>query len=512
MQPGKIYVVPGRKRPAFVRKRVEIPSPFDLGLTALRRAWGSSQRRLHPADPVQREVRVYSAPAAPEPQYYMAPPPEPHLQSQYPGVPQQTVVAEQAVTRYPSQPLLTQPPIEAQDHVSETTSDKAVIKNDQNKEATGRHTCGFCGKYRSPNYQSRHPLAPGEVPRPSICRKCIKEQTSSEDTPDEGHRAQRSHHREKYHKKRRHGIRSGVRTESTEENQRGSSGQKKIRGVRRSRSISRSFRRSSRSRSSSNSGSSASERPARLLRSWTRGSGESIKVIERTRYVDPETQPFPPSRSRDTVSRKSSRYERALDSQSSEHDHVRTHPSPESRRPLTPYREIEYRYDGDHHEDHSIRPLLRRPSRSVLPRYVSPYRLGEEDYIQSLPEPYPVHSVRDDRYIGKSYDYDPNFDEPRPPPSRSVRIIRVTDDSDCQHRRHEENRGSQDIRNTRVAFSGKASYESPRSQEMTVESLNLPERPRQSHHRGTDEPWEDSRNDEFYPSGLTKRFKQYGVY
>ena len=42
-----------------------------------------------------------------------------------------------------------------------------------------KHTCGSCGKFRSATYCQSHPLAEGEVPKPSLCRKCVHGQTSS---------------------------------------------------------------------------------------------------------------------------------------------------------------------------------------------------------------------------------------------------------------------------------------------------------------------------------------------
>lgn len=506
MEPGRTYVtvLPGRKRPAFVRKRVELPSPVDLGLTVLRKALGPSQRQSHSADRAQYGVRVFSAP---EPQYHMAPPPQQHLQLQLPSAPQQTSVTEKAITRYPGQPLLIQPLVEAPDHVSETISTKVVTRNDDNNGATSRHTCGSCGKYRSINYQSRHPLAPGEVSQLSFCTRCIKEYTSSEDDHDEGRLRRRSHHREKYHKKRRHGKRRRVRTDSTEENQRSSSSREDIHVVRRSRRISRSPRRSYRSRSSSSSRFSPSYRPVGLLKGRPRSSDERIKVIERTRYVDHLARPLPRSRSREAISRQSSRYERLLDQQSSEHDRARTYPSPELRRPLSPYRAIEYSYDDDHHEEHTIRPVPRRRSRSVLARHVMPCGLQREEYVRSIPEPYPEHVIRDDRFGGRSYGYDPNFDEAPHPPSRSVRVIRVTEDSDDQLRRHEWDRGRPETTNTGVPFPGKASYQRPRSQEIIVESVNSTERPRRRRYEGGDESSDDSSSDEVYPSGVTNSFK-----
>lgn len=45
-----------------------------------------------------------------------------------------------------------------------------------------KHTCGSCGKFRSNTYCKANPLAEGEVPKPSLCKKCVHNQTSSDDS------------------------------------------------------------------------------------------------------------------------------------------------------------------------------------------------------------------------------------------------------------------------------------------------------------------------------------------
>ncbi len=64
------------------------------------------------------------------------------------------------------------------------------------KIATGKHTCGACGKFRSPSYCKRHPLADGEQPRASLCRKCAKGSTDSgSDDSNEKYRKQQRRRR-----------------------------------------------------------------------------------------------------------------------------------------------------------------------------------------------------------------------------------------------------------------------------------------------------------------------------
>ena len=52
-----------------------------------------------------------------------------------------------------------------------------------------QQTCSSCGKFRSTDWQIRHPLVPGVTPTPSVCRKCHGKQTSSEeDYPKRHHK------------------------------------------------------------------------------------------------------------------------------------------------------------------------------------------------------------------------------------------------------------------------------------------------------------------------------------
>lgn len=44
-----------------------------------------------------------------------------------------------------------------------------------------KYKCGICGRIRSPRYHYKHPLAPGQLPKRTVCRRCRKEETDSED-------------------------------------------------------------------------------------------------------------------------------------------------------------------------------------------------------------------------------------------------------------------------------------------------------------------------------------------
>ena len=86
---------------------------------------------------------------------------------------------------------LSQPEWERADPQVETTTTQAAKGDSQRQETGLRHFCKSCGKYRSPGYHSRHPFRPGDIPSSSICRRCVKKYTSSEES-DRGERPQRN--------------------------------------------------------------------------------------------------------------------------------------------------------------------------------------------------------------------------------------------------------------------------------------------------------------------------------
>lgn len=53
-------------------------------------------------------------------------------------------------------------------------------------QADMRYKCEICGRYRSAHYHYNHPIPPGQLPGKTICRKCRKEATDSEETSSSG--------------------------------------------------------------------------------------------------------------------------------------------------------------------------------------------------------------------------------------------------------------------------------------------------------------------------------------
>ncbi|EFE44155.1 hypothetical protein TRV_01048 [Trichophyton verrucosum HKI 0517] len=65
-----------------------------------------------------------------------------------------------------------------------------------------RHRCAVCGRYRSPSYQHRHPIIPGQIPPTSVCRKCRFTYTSSGDSTESDESDRRSRGRRRSRKRR----------------------------------------------------------------------------------------------------------------------------------------------------------------------------------------------------------------------------------------------------------------------------------------------------------------------
>ena len=153
MRPGETYVtvLPGHSRPAFVRRRrYHGESPF--GLTALARAFGGlpGRRRSHT---IERVMHVDSAPST---TCINLPPP---LPLEHPIMSRSPFPTQESIHTYPDPSRHLTRVSEQRSHpVSYTT--RVITHDDCNEHISLQHTCCSCGRYRSPSYHSRHPLAP----------------------------------------------------------------------------------------------------------------------------------------------------------------------------------------------------------------------------------------------------------------------------------------------------------------------------------------------------------------
>ncbi len=160
-----------------------------------------------------------------------------------------------------------------------------------------QQTCASCGKFRSANWQARHPLLPGVTPTPRICRRCHGKYTSSEEAYSSHHRRRRHHYHS--HSPSRHSSRRY--TDSTEGYY---SSREYDRPSRRDRVCSREYVKP-RSRSGGNVrvviANQAGDRTV-PRREYTRSSStDGVRVIRRTEIIDE------PKRSRSRSRLRSSR-------------------------------------------------------------------------------------------------------------------------------------------------------------------------------------------------------------
>ena len=227
MEPGKTYVraLPGHTRPVFVRKRRQtIGSGF--GLTAIAKALGA---QISLSRPTRRVEEIIHPQPQQTPGFVDVDKPTVHPRLDHLHMPYVTLLVRRA-SQAPTK--LSQPELERAGPYVETITMQAAKGDSERQETVLRHFCSSCGKYRSPGYHSRHPFIPGHIPSSSICRRCVKKYTSSEES-DRGERSQRN---KKVHARRTRPLRrkwSGDETANTP-----SSSKEQIRIMQRLRSLS----------------------------------------------------------------------------------------------------------------------------------------------------------------------------------------------------------------------------------------------------------------------------------
>lgn len=249
MEPGRVYIgrLPNHNRPVFVRRRKHsFLNPF--GVPSVTSIYASA-----PTTPMEYQ---YNTAVVCQPS-----PPPPVLISQPPT--------------YMTPAQVVQPPPHAQ--IGTTITTTTTRSDHQPQQAPSKHTCAACGKFRSARYHYRHPIAPGESPRPTLCRKCVKKHTSSEESEE----MERARWRKK--DKEREGYRRRQhRSESSEEWSSSSSHEERHR-----RHQYRSLNESRTQRRSTQSGSGASTRIYIIRRPEVkprpRSSSDNIRIIRRFR-------------------------------------------------------------------------------------------------------------------------------------------------------------------------------------------------------------------------------------
>ena len=408
--PGRVYVgrLPGHDRPAFVRKKksscFRLPKLFDSTERTYKCVVRSPSHYRsdshHTAVFTDQPVYVNDPNPRPLPQYVQLPP-------------------------YPT-------------------------------PETGKHTCGACGKFRSPSYCKRHPLADGEQPKPSLCRKCAKNSTDSgsDDSYEKYRKEQKRRRRqrasssdERWERSRRERRNRKKQLESGDYSYERFREEERYRGPRYRYSVDE---RSSYSdweqkepprviyidrsssqrhtRSSSGTGPSVvisykSARPRKLRRSSrSRSSAEEIRVVRRV-IERPERRPRAYSRSMSERSYR--RHYRSASGSSAKSVHFRS--------PIRRYRGRGY--DGEMaSEEESDRASLRRPSEPTRLSIKGMADIDQKVHIDSHRDADPIEAQHHHRNSV------PSFSEaPERPPSRTYHHVRGSSEIRAAISRYKQN-------------------------------------------------------------------------
>lgn len=259
MQPGRVYVgrLPGHSGPVFVRRRKKsFCNPF--GVPSVTSIWPQ------PAIDYQHAATTICQPQPPQSVLLAQPP---------------TYATPPQVVQPPPYLQLLPPPA-----VGTTTTTTTTHQDFQPQHAPAKHTCAACGKFRSARYHYRHPLAPGETPRPTLCRRCIKQHTSSE----ESDKIERARWKKREWQARQRQYRPFY---SSDEWSSSSSHEERRRRHRyRSSNESRKHRRTPRSSSAVNTRVYIIRQPGERQR--PRSSSESVRIIRRVRTSEDRPRPL----------------------------------------------------------------------------------------------------------------------------------------------------------------------------------------------------------------------------
>ena len=166
MYPGDISVVvrPGRKQPVFMRRKSTAaakPSSDPHNTAHLSKSIPPATGKSEPAKSSSSTALVTSSQATEQPVTNI----KKHR-------------AEKDINCKPSS-VLASPGNSASRKIADLTADRQPMLL-RSPDSLYKHVCGICGNYRSRDYHARHPLSPGEIPRPSICAPCASAQESSE--------------------------------------------------------------------------------------------------------------------------------------------------------------------------------------------------------------------------------------------------------------------------------------------------------------------------------------------
>ena len=437
MRTGEVNIthLPGRTGTVFIRKRT--PKEVRRNLNLLGEAFGQPQRYY-----TIRRMRTPSV--SPDARYMVDAPSHLKAEQVRPDYPTMVTRISEPGRMLVRDARMSEPAFA--EIVRPTTSTYVTRYPREYTETTMRHACVSCGEFRSPSYQERHPLAPGDIPNPHTCRKCSTEETSSEDSTESYERSRKGV--EHYHLCRRWTASTGDRISEFKSGRPSNlaTGRRRYHSPRRSS-------RDGQPRAIISYDGSRSRRGT----SEYSPEGRRVRVVRRIKYVDDRGRPIFRSRSRSrSLSRQHYRRSDSFEqSSSSADDRVRILRVPSRSRsrsvsyggPLTSVRSRPAFSFGDDYEHvstsieereprrvervveieddrASIRPEIRRNTESMIVEPGTTYaasRAGNFDLeSHHVERPLEVRS-----YTERVED----------PPSRSVRIVRVSPEFQDSFRR-----------------------------------------------------------------------------
>jgi hypothetical protein len=328
-----------------------------------------------------------------------------------------------------------------------------------------QHQCGSCGKRRSAGFQRRHPIAPGEIPNLSICRRCTRNHTSSDTTDDDIQLLRESRRkyrvRRKYRKTKRSYITTSSDTDCT-------TSEEEIRVIRKARSLSRTRSVSREHPTITVTLDSASAPTTRIIR-------RQSSVVQPVEYIH-----YP---------RRSSHYDEYTDENPVEYEyHRRSYSTNRTHSPYRGRRIVSYGYDGDYavESDRRAPHISHRRSSSVAAEHGTPYK--ERDIYFQRPRYRSPSPGASRRQIIERID---GYESAPAGPSRSARVIHVSHENGIPY----EVRGHE-----RIALDTRRSLKETSTSKHSRHHSEIKEFPVR-HHHGNPRVVELDSSDEYSVSG-----------
>ncbi|KAI9789222.1 MAG: hypothetical protein M1835_001785 [Candelina submexicana] len=190
MVPGKTYItVPsGHSKPAFVRKKGK---NVGWGFGLLADAFATPRRDIIQVASKPKEEPKPEPPQVCPPYYYLISQQQQQSQITHSANPlgeQQSQAQQQLPAPAPAQAAPNPPPPAAPQQPAPVASaaptapaTEVKAPGEQSNLSIARHQCFYCHKVRSAGYHRRHPVLPGQVMLPTVCRKCERQRTPSGD-------------------------------------------------------------------------------------------------------------------------------------------------------------------------------------------------------------------------------------------------------------------------------------------------------------------------------------------